>query len=373
MKVPIKPVDRSTARSKDLQAELQDWRDQLDRAMADYFASGEAKAGLGLGIHEKTTFKKLQEFSQRPGKRIRGGLAAYSYRSFGGKNKDTERRLAVAIELIQNYFLIIDDVMDRSDFRRGKPATHKLFRKELATKLVKEEADHIGDMLAINTGLLAEHMASMLIADTKEDPRNIVKATKIFHRNTLATCYGQVADLYNNILGNPGKSYIIHLHQLKNSYYTFINPLQTGAALAGQTSPKLMDHLLEIGLPAGVGFQLQDDVLGLFGESKVTGKPALDDLKEGRFTLLMHYAFKKASRSQLKVLSSALGNPKVTEAQHRAVKQIAIDTGAKQAVEEAAQSYCAQAQAEIASSRVFDDNSKRFLHDLIEYCVNRKA
>lgn len=357
-------MDRTTS---NLDSVLQKYRLDIDKAIDDYFSSSKPSLGLTLGKHEQRALDALKEFSLRPGKRIRGSLALFSYDHFSSKQNPSIINLAIALELIQNYLLIIDDVMDRSSSRRGEPSLHKIFESQGVAN------EHIAQMMAINVGLLAQHMASSLLCTVNEDPDDIRLATAIFHKNIAATGYGQFDDLINTQIGVLKESELLRLYELKASYYTFVNPLQTGAILAGRHEPQLMKHIEKIGLPAGVAFQLQDDILGVFGAEEQTGKSNLDDLREGKITLLILYTLERAAEGQKEQVRKALGNKKLTADEHKSVQSIIEESGARGRVEEKAKSYCREAQEQILSSKYFDAQAKDFLLELLNYVVNRKV
>jgi geranylgeranyl diphosphate synthase type I len=350
---------------QDFTQKLADYRQAIDQALASYFNSDAPRLGLRLQDTEVEALEELKKFSLRAGKRIRGSLALFAYDEFSDHANPSAIKLSIALEMIQNYLLIIDDVMDRSSFRRGQPAMHKMFEQK------KGVSAHISKMMAIDSGMLAQHMASALLAEVDESAENIRQMSQVFHKNIAATAYGQFDDLVNTKLGNLDEDQLIRLYELKTSYYTFINPLQTGALLGGKHSDELMSHIEAIGLPAGVGFQLQDDILGIFGAENQTGKSNLDDLREGKITLLMLYTLERASQAQLKELKSALGNKDLSAAEHKNVQRIIEECGARAAAEDRISHYAQMAQKEVHSSSFFSQEAKSFLLNMIKYATNR--
>lgn len=344
--------------------QLKEKRNEIDAELENHFNSIDATA---FSRHGEEAWDYFRDFSLRPGKRIRGSLVLVAYDMFGGKNKSAALKAAVAVELIQNYLLIIDDVMDRSTIRRGKPTIQHLYYKRLESAII-DNYKHTGDMLAINVGLLAVHEASRLLESCGETPSRVVNASKHFHTNIQATGFGQVNDLFSGI-ERLSEEDILLTHELKSSHYTFINPMQVGAILAG-ASEKDCDLISEFGSPAGIAFQLQDDIIGLFGEKDITGKSDLDDLKEGKYTLIIQQALQRSDRSDASIILSALGNQSITPEQAELVKKIAIDSGAKQYAEKTANDFAEQAGDVIKKSN-WPEDSKRFLNDLMTYIVER--
>lgn len=313
----------------------------------------------------------LADFSTRPGKRFRGTLAWYTYQQLSNNpTSPAGQDLAVALELIQNYLLIVDDVMDRSATRRGRPTIHELYISKYKSLTNRT---HLANMMAVNIGLLAQHMANDLIVNCGEDDINIKQTLNIMHHNLMATCFGQIDDLlsvYSQEM--PPKTRIYSIYEAKNSYYTFINPIQMGAALAGHYNNELLQEIIKFGLPAGLAFQTQDDILGMFGNSTETGKPNLDDLREGKRTLLIYYALKMANLAEQKVIKKHLGNPQLTELDFMAVRKIIEHCGAKKRVEQEAKDAGEQAINVIQSSKLFTTEMKEFYSAIVEFAVRRK-
>lgn len=354
--------DFALSRLKQLQQEINDY-------MVEYFESKEALLAVDLTDHGKLAFERLREFTTRPGKRVRGALAIVAYEMFGGKNHKTAMELAIAIELIQNYLLIVDDVMDRSVTRRGGSTIHTAYTKEFENSHQHEDAVHLGNMLGVNVGLIAQHMASDIMARLDEKPENVIATMSIFHQNVAATGYGQIEDLFGDALKVVNEESIETVQRLKSSYYTFVNPLQSGARLAGADETTL-EELKNFGIPAGIAFQLQDDVIGLFGDEKSSGKSSIEDLKEGKITLLIHEALTKGSEEQVKEVKQALGNENVTEKQHQRVKEIVESVGGLKYSQEKAQANV-DAAREIIQNSNWPEDGKRFIDGLIDYVIER--
>lgn len=355
---------------RELEAVLARYPSAIDHALADFFASVQRDMDLAkLSGASKGALAKLQDFSTRPGKRIRGSLGAWSYDQMASKKLSAPGlRLAVAIELVQNYLLIVDDVMDRSDSRRGKPTIHKLFESE---KVLGGD-EHLAGMLGVNVGLLALHMAGWVLGTMREKPERVSKASAVFQRNIAATVFGQVDDLYQHISRDVGHSDILRTYYLKSSSYTFVNPLQLGIILAGKDTPKRLAEIDKFGSAAGIAFQLRDDMLGVFGDPKLTGKSNLDDIKEGKLTLLMHYALANASRTQVKELRSYLGNPKFSQANLTRCQKILIDCEAQAFVNKRIKFYAKAAKASASGNRLWSPAAKAFLNQLVDFISERQ-
>ena len=349
---------------------LRSLQSEIDVRMADYFAGDEFQLDTALTPNGEYARGLLEEFSLRPCKRLRGALVILAYEMFGGTNRQTALDAAVAMELAQNYLLIVDDVMDRSATRRGGETMQLKYKALIAHKYPGLDLDHTGNMLGINTGLIAQHMAARLLGRVHEDPARVLKALDLFHKNIATTGYGQLDDLFNDATALLSAEEIIHLCELKTSYYTFINTLQTGAVLAGATDADLA-AFHKFGLHAGLAFQLQDDIIGMFGSEKISGKSALDDLREGKVTLLMEHALTHVGEQDLTTLRAALGNAELTSDQHNQVKRILEAAGSRQYVSELAHAESTAARQVLDTQTDWDRTAVDLLAELLQYIVER--
>lgn len=302
----------------DFSEKLINYKKRVDESLIQHFRNRKKEFPNNNSFYDAFT-SKLGEFSLRPGKRIRGSLGMAAYELNGGDSTAVANSLAVCLELTQDYLLIVDDVMDRSTIRRGGKTLHVQFSN-------KGIDLHAANMAAINLGLFTQHESAKVLSSIDVETSLIVAANKKFHANLKLTCIGQYKDMFNNLDNDYNESEIVHSLKLKSGYYTFVNPIQLGLAIAGSTE-ELVDSVVDFGLNAGIAYQLHDDFIGLFGNSKDTGKSNIDDLKEGKITLLIQNAIRSADKTQKKVLLKHLGNPNITDQEGDEVRKIVINTG----------------------------------------------
>lgn len=348
---------------------LAEYKDAIDEALADFFRQVVTQINLPLSKQSQDALEKIEEYTLRPGKRIRGALACFGY-DYAAKTHGAQTGLqaAIALELAQSYMLIVDDVMDKSPLRRGKPTIHEEY---LGKEPNQVEDEHTASMLAITVGLLANHLESIVLARISEESTRVQEALRLMHRNLLATGFGQLDDLYQHVDHYVTEADIIRKYELKSSYYTFVNPLQVGLVLGGVQDTAALDEVEQFGLSAGVAFQLHDDLLGVFGSEESTGKLALDDIKEGKNTVLIQHALATTDEARRQILQRALGNADLSLEQFREVQAIVIDSGSKAYVEALAARYAAKAAAVIGKSTFWDEASQQLLSNLVEYSVSR--
>lgn len=223
------------------------------------------------------------------GKRLRPAFAYWGYRSADGTDSDSVVRACASLEFLQACALIHDDVMDASDTRRGKPATHKQFEALHKTQGWHGSSIGFGHGAAILIGDLALSWADemLLTSGLAQDQLNRAKATYDIMRSELMA--GQYLDLLEQARRGTTVAKAQNVIRYKSAKYTIERPLLIGAAIA-HADESHMNVLSTFGLALGEAFQLRDDVLGVFGNAETTGKPAGDDLREGKQTVLMALA-----------------------------------------------------------------------------------
>lgn len=307
------------------------------------------------------------------GKRIRGAIAISAYNLFGGQNEDLIMRGACALEMLNTYILIADDIQDRSHTRRGTKTAHVALRDYHMKHHLKGDAQHFGEALAINSLLVAQHYASNLIAFLPTDPATVVRALQNINKCFIVTSHGQTMDLFVEATGSASLEDVNNILEWKTAYYTFINPLQLGAILAGADTHAI-EALAEYGLYAGKAFQLTDDIIGTFGDESKTGKSALDDIKEGKRTFMVVKALQHASSSDAYFLESCLGNQQLTMHEFKRCKKIIQDTGALASTRQEATTAVEHAlQALENSANNWQPEAKKFLMTLARYVLVRDA
>ncbi len=263
----------------------------------------------------------------RGGKRIRGALVMAGYEMCGGTNRNMIVQAARAIEMLHAYMLIIDDIQDRSDLRRGKPSAHKMIEQYHRDHKFKGDAAHAGMSLALMAGLAGAHSAQAILANMEAEPQLRLNALSITNRTMAITAHGQTLDIINELVESPDPSDIEKVLEWKTALYTVINPLHVGMVLAG-AGCEATNAITPYGHFAGKAFQITDDILGIYGDEKDLGKTPGDDIREGKGTLLALYALKHAAQADRDFLKKCLGNPKLSVKDFEECRRIIKDSGA---------------------------------------------
>ena len=310
----------------------------------------------------------LRDFDMRGGKRLRGALAAAMYDHKTGKKFSREGlELAVVLELMHDYLLIIDDVMDRSLIRRGGPTLHELYRRDFVGQNI---TSHESSMIAINIGLLAQHIASTVLMrfPGEFDVRQI---SQLMNVNLAITGTGQIDDVHQQNGRNISEQEIVRKYTAKSSYYTFVNPLMCGLALANAYDDSAAEDCKAYGIPTGIAFQIHDDFLGIFGESTDTGKGNLDDLHEGKYTLQIQHALSCATQDDKISIEKILGNEHADSNDLEQIKRILIQSGTIDYVNGIKNQMTEQAKAAVLNAKCWDSDFANLLESIIDFSVKR--
>jgi geranylgeranyl diphosphate synthase type I len=294
------------------------------------------------------------------GKRLRPAFAYWGWRAApGGAEAPPEEEPAVlravsALEFLHVSALVHDDVMDRADTRRGRPATHVGFASRHGAGGLGGDAAMFGTGAAILVGDLALVWSDELLGCSGLSAAALARARAVWDTMRTEVMSGQYLDLLRAAGGLPGPDGALTVARYTSAGYTVLRPLQLGAAIAG-ARPEVVDALGRVGLPLGEAFQLRDDVLGVFGDPAVTGKSADDDLREGKRTLLIALAEERADLAGRRLLRDSLGDPGAGPEELQALRRLIETTGARARVEQRITERTAQARAEIAAAPVSAD------------------
>jgi geranylgeranyl diphosphate synthase type I len=270
----------------------------------------------------------LRDLVRAGGKRLRPAFCHWAFVGAGGSPDD---ELVVdagaALELLHTFALVHDDVMDGSGRRRGLPSIHTRFGVHHGEMGWRGEARRFGEGAAILVGDFAFVYADRLLRGAPQ------VAWDVFDELRVELCVGQYLDLVGTASGSSDPLQAARIERYKSGKYTVERPLHLGAALAGRYE-ELAAPLSAVGLPLGEAFQMRDDLLGVFGDASVTGKPVGDDLREGKLTPLVAAAAAHAGAAGSRVLDD-LGRPDLSDAEVERLQAFLVDSGACDEVERA--------------------------------------
>jgi geranylgeranyl diphosphate synthase type I len=325
-----------------LAAQLADYKRLIDADIAIYGAHVATSTRQQYGDYAADVTDVFLDVLGRGGKRIRGALVMAGYEMCGGTDRQMITRAATAIEMVNAYTLMIDDIQDRSAVRRGKTTGHEMLAAYHRDHNFRGDAGHAGVSLALNAALAGGHAANMLLAGLSVDAELRVKTMGIVSHALIVTAHGQTLDIINELTDVPRREDIEHVLEWKTAFYTFLNPLCVGMVLAGAGCEDT-DAIRGYALATGRAFQVVDDIIGIYGNDQQTGKSALDDLREGKQTVLTDHALSHASPEDAAFLRSCLGSKALTATDFERCKQILTDSGARAAAETLVARYVAEA------------------------------
>ena len=261
------------------------------------------------------------------GKRLRPAFCYWGYRGAGGGDGDGVVTAAAALELFQACAIVHDDVMDGSDTRRGQPAAHRRFAALHRAEGWSGDPEAFGSGAAILLGDLALSWSDEMLGSAALPADRLAAGERVFADMRSELMGGQYLDLLEQARGGGSVERALRVARYKSAKYTIEKPLHLGAALAG-AGQDVLDGYSGYGLPLGEAFQLRDDVLGVFGDPAETGKPAGDDLREGKRTALVAMALEAATDAQAAVVRQHLGDPHLADDGVAALREVITDTGA---------------------------------------------
>lgn len=272
------------------------------------------------------------------GKRLRAAFCYWGWRATGADDDDRAVRAGAALELFHAAALLHDDLIDGSDTRRGLPAAHRRLAAAHREGAWDGDADRFGEAGAVLAGDLCLAWSAALLADASADlPAARREAGRaVFDRMSTQLVGGQFLDVV--VQAQPTRDPAEQLERarrvirFKTVHYTVEHPLHLGARLAGG-GDDLVRGLSRYAAALGEAFQLRDDVLGVFGDPAVTGKPSGDDLREGKRTVLLALARTTASAAQQDVLDAHVGDPRLDADGIDRVREVLVATGALAEVE----------------------------------------
>ena len=271
--------------------------------------------------------------------------------------------VAAAIELLHAFALVHDDVMDGSALRRGEPTVHAAFAATHRNEGGRGEARRFGEGAAILIGDFAFVYADQLFSGA---PRHV---RPLYDELRIELCVGQYLDLSGTASGRRDRGHAELIERYKSGKYTVERPLHIGAALADRYG-ELAGALTEFGIPLGEAFQMRDDLLGVFGDPIITGKPVGDDLREGKLTPLLAAAVDAADGSTCDAALDRIGDPDLDDEGIAAIQDALVATGAVAEVELAIETRVDQALTALATMPI-DPDAREALADLARFVAWR--
>jgi len=301
-----------------------DLKKRIDKELKQFIDEADRK--FGLRQTSPLIYESLREYVTRDGKRIRPVLVVSGFLSYADDAAPDLFTTALSIEILHDFMLIHDDIIDKSDTRRGDPAMHVMLGRHLSRFKAPQVS---GADLAIVIGdvLYAMGVEAFLAVDVS--PARKEKALHQFIKAGVFTGVGEFIELETGLidLDTLQKETIYRVYDYKTAYYTFAYPLCIGATLAGADDAEVQ-RLYEYGTRLGRAFQIRDDIIGMFHDEQDIGKSALTDLQEAKKTVLIWYAYTNGSDTQRKRIRELMEKPNAGMDDLREMRRLLTDTGA---------------------------------------------
>jgi geranylgeranyl diphosphate synthase type I len=308
----------------------------------------------------------------RGGKRFRAMFCSWGFGSVRAPADDAEERCllraAAALELLHASALVHDDLMDASDTRRGRPSVHRAFEQRHHAQGWRGDAEQYGAAAAVLLGDLLLSWSDELLRLCGLPDDVVLAALRCFDTTRSEVIAGQFLDVSVQARGDADVEQSMRVLRYKSAKYSVERPLHIGAALAG-ASPATVAALSAYGLPLGEAFQLRDDLLGVFGDPEVTGKPAGDDLSEGKRTVLVALALEGSPEAEARRLDAALGRP-LAGGEVAELQRLIERSGAHAEVESRIEKLTAESLAAV-DSRAIADGARPVLRELAAAATQR--
>lgn len=321
---------------------LSDYKRQIDADIDTYVQKLEREALQQYGAYARLAVDAYNSILQRGGKRIRGSLAMAAYEMAGGKDRNLSIGLARVLEMLHAYILIVDDFQDRSSVRRGGPSAHTLLSRYHARHELAGDSEHFGASIAMNAALTGNHLAQQAIAELDISAETRVKISTMINTTMVTTAHGQTNDIINEVVADVSLQDINHVLEWKTAHYTFLNPLMAGLALA-DADDIAAAGIHDYAMNAGKAFQITDDILGTFGSEFESGKSPMDDIREGKRTLIIAHALEHTNDDNKNFLVQMLGNESITPVEFERCKDLLVESGALDYAQKAAQAHVEKA------------------------------
>jgi len=356
-------------------AKLENFVKLIDAELKKYFKN-ELKNVFGVSKKEKeldkNILKHITEHNLRPAKRLRGSFIYYGYRLFKTDKEKEIMKAAMSIELIHTALLMHDDFMDQDDTRRGLPTTNEFYKIYHKNNKFRFDSLHYGEAMAVTVGDIALMEGFKILGESNFSDTNKILAINRTLKGISNTAYGQAYNVTLESKGVATEKDITDIHHGKTAIYTYENPLHIGAVLAGAKQTDL-ELLSKYAIPGGIAFQIQDDILGLFGDTKKTGKPAHSDLRQGKMTLLIIKALELADKKQKKRILEVWGNRNLNKKDANDIRKIVIDTGSLNYSKKVSVNWAKKAQLAISEMIKCKWNkvSIDYLNGIAQYMVER--
>jgi len=353
----------------DIKKELEKFKRKIDpeieRVLDEAIADSKKEGALITD-----SLRQVKKITLSGGKRLRPALMYWGYKGVGGKRDKEILKTAVSIELIHIFLLIHDDIIDNDPKRHGVETIHHKYTK--TGKFfpgIGGNARHFGNSMGIIVGDIISAIGNQVIYKSKFPATLVIRALSRLQSIVSVVAIGEAQDVIIEYRRKVSEREIMDVYRNKTAKYTIEGPLHLGAILGG-ASENTLKGITEFSVPIGIAFQIQDDILGIYGSEKKIGKPVGSDIREGKQTILVVKALENASREQKKKLNALLGNKNITKKEIEQFRKLIIETGALDYAKEVAQNLIKKGKLQVAKLK-FNKETKEYLLAVADYMSDR--
>jgi len=315
---------------------------EVDRALLGY---------LQHGKHQKL-IRAMLHYPEAGGKRMRPLMAILVAEAVGNRG-DQALPFGCALEIIHNFTLVHDDVIDQDPVRRGKPAVHIAY--DMPTAIIAGDA------------LFAR--AYEILADTEVDGERLRRLLRRVSDTVFLVAEGQQMDVDNE--GRSEVSREEYLDMVEKKTAVLFACAAEGGAVIGGGSEEQISAMKEYARLLGIGFQIWDDVLGIKGDAKKTGKPVGSDIRNGKRTLIVVDALERLEGDARRdAFLETLGNEKATDKEVKDAIQLLEDIGSIEHARQFALDYARKAKELLSCLRTSEE--REMLREMVDYAVGRE-
>ncbi|MBA7667170.1 (2E,6E)-farnesyl diphosphate synthase [subsurface metagenome] len=309
---------------------------------------------VSRGLEPEILARATRHLLEAGGKRLRPCLALTACEAVGGKAEDA-LEAAAAIELLHNFTLIHDDIMDQDEFRRNVKTVHVLLGVPVAVIAGDALFAKVFEAMAANAKRLGLEGA------------RVVELFDAVSKASFEICQGQVLDMLFE--GRADVSEAEYMRMVSGKTGALLEASMKVGALLGKGEPEQVRALAEYGRLIGLAFQMRDDVLGVAGEQEKFGKPIGSDVREGKQTLIVVRALATAPQEDKSTLLRALGNQDASEAELKTAIDVLKRAGAIDYVTERARELIAQAKSKLKA--LPESRAREILSELADFTIKR--
>jgi geranylgeranyl diphosphate synthase, type II len=345
-------------------------KERIDARLQQFFDQQLHKAAA-LDARYVNLWQAAAHLTLAGGKRLRPYLVMLGYQSVAqDPTPEALIEVGLAHELLHASLLMHDDIIDQDLQRYGKPNVAGVLNGQYAPHTDAATAHHYASGAALLAGDLLLAAASQVIAKAAIDPAVKLDLLTLLHEAVFTVASGELLDMESG-MPTLATHDPLKVAAQKTAYYSFVAPLVSGAILAGGDK-EVCEALKVFGHNLGIAYQLADDLLGVFGDEKETGKSNMSDLREGKATYLLQVAMERANDQQKQCLQTALGNPALDAAMADAVRSVLRDTGAVAQTEQTIGSYADNARAAIDTLSMSPQVKVTFEHLVVQATERNK-